>query len=248
MEIFDEITNYFSYLNENYGNLLYATRTDTQSNELSTEETKIKQNIISKESFFEIEEEWIKSQTLNELEQRINSCLKCPLGKTRTKFVFGVGNPKAEIMFIGEAPGADEDLQGEPFVGRAGQLLTKILASFNIKRRDVYICNILKCRPPNNRKPFSAEMDKCKPYLLKQIELVSPKLIVALGATAVEGLFNTPAKMTELRGKVFKFQDKPVVITYHPAALLRNPGWESHFRSDIQFALEMLNNLTNKGT
>lgn len=248
MEIFDEITNYLSYYNENYGDLLYDTELDSQLRGLSIEESKTQQTINERESLFELQEEWVKSQTLNELEQRINTCMKCPLGKTRTKFVFGAGNPNAEIMFIGEAPGADEDLQGEPFVGRAGQLLTKILASLNIKRKDVYICNILKCRPPNNRKPFVTEMDKCKPYLLKQIELVSPRLIVALGATAVEGLFNTTQRMAELRGKVFRFQDKPVVITYHPAALLRNPGWESHFRSDLQFALEILNNLTNKNT
>ncbi len=248
MEIFDEIVNYLNYLNENYGGLLYSELFDTAQPNSSTVDTKNEKLIFNNmNDIFAIEEEWGKSRTLKELEQKINTCLKCPLGKTRTKFVFGVGNPNAELMFVGEAPGADEDIQGIPFVGRAGQLLTKTLASLNIRRSEVYICNILKCRPPNNRKPFAAEMDKCKPYLLKQIELVAPKLIVALGATAVEGLFNTTARMAALRGKVLKFQDRPVVITYHPAALLRNPGLENYFRSDLQFALEILNRLTNKG-
>lgn len=136
-------------------------------------------------------------------------------------------------MLVGEAPGADEDIQGLPFVGRAGQLLTKLLKNFGIDRNDVYICNILKCRPPNNRKPLPSEIEMCKPYLLKQIELIQPKVIIALGATAVEGLFNLKKKMGELRGKILNFNQIPVIVTYHPAALLRNPNWEKEFLDDL---------------
>jgi DNA polymerase len=149
-------------------------------------------------------------------------------------------------MFIGEAPGADEDLQGLPFVGRAGQLLNKLLKVVGLEREEVYICNILKCRPPNNRKPLPSEIELCKPYLLKQIELVKPKVIVALGSTAIEGLLNLKKKMGELRGKIIHFNKIPVIITYHPAALLRNPNWEADFIEDLKLLFKHFPELTKK--
>jgi DNA polymerase len=179
-------------------------------------------------------EAWGSATSLDELNKQICECQKCPLGATRTKFVFGVGNPRATLMFIGEAPGADEDAQGEPFVGRAGQLLTKIIEAINFKRSDVYICNILKCRPPNNRKPTAEESELCKPYLKKQIELVKPKLIVCLGLTAAENLLGTTESMGMLRGRVMKYEGVPVMVTYHPAALLRNPNWKRPAWEDVQ--------------
>lgn len=179
-------------------------------------------------------EAWGSATSLDELNKQICECRKCPLGATRTKFVFGVGNPNATLMFIGEAPGADEDAQGEPFVGRAGQLLTKIIEAIHFKRSDVYICNILKCRPPNNRKPTVEESELCKPYLKKQIQLVKPKVIVCLGLTAAENLLGTTESMSKLRGRVMQYEGVPVMITYHPAALLRNPNWKRPTWEDVQ--------------
>ncbi|MDQ3546265.1 MAG: uracil-DNA glycosylase [Verrucomicrobiota bacterium] len=160
---------------------------------------------------------------------RVAGCVKCPhLASSRTQTVFGVGNPEAELMFIGEAPGADEDRQGEPFVGRAGQLLTKIIAAMGYGRDDVYIANVLKCRPdmpagePGNRKPTPEEMATCLPYLAEQIEIIGPKVLVALGATAVEGLLQIREPMGKLRGRWHSYRDTPLMITFHPSYLLRN--------------------------
>ena len=170
-----------------------------------------------------------KAEKLAALRGPVLSCTKCPhLVKSRTQVVFGVGNPDAELMFIGEAPGADEDLVGEPFVGRAGQLLTKMIEAMNFKRSDVYIGNVLKCRPdtpagePGNRKPTRPEMDVCKPYLLQQIEIIQPKVLIALGATAVEGLLNIDkAGITRMRGTWKEFHGIPMMPTFHPSFLLR---------------------------
>lgn len=189
-------------------------------------------------------EAWGLAASLDELNKQICECQKCPLGATRTKFVFGVGNPHATLMFIGEAPGADEDAQGEPFVGRAGQLLTKIIEAINFKRSDVYICNIVKCRPPNNRKPTPEESETCKPYLKKQIELVKPKVIVCLGLTAAENLLGTTESMSKLRGRVMTYEGVPVMITYHPAALLRNPNWKRPTWEDVQAVRKLHDELT----
>lgn len=161
----------------------------------------------------------------------ICDCSKCPLVQTRTNFVYGVGNPHADIMFIGEAPGRDEDLQGEPFVGRAGKLLDKILAAMKLSRQDVYIGNILKCRPPENRDPQPEEMSECMPYLLEQIRLIKPKIICALGRIAAQSLLETSTPLGKLRGRWHKFHGIPLIVTYHPAALLRfqqykRPTWE----------------------
>lgn len=191
-------------------------------------------------------EAWGSSKTLDALNAQICNCVKCALGTTRTKFVFGVGNPKATLMLIGEAPGADEDAQGEPFVGRAGQLLNKILEAINFKRSDVYICNILKCRPPGNRKPTPEESELCKPYLKKQIELVKPKVILCLGLTAAENLLGTTESMTKLRGRVMQYEGVPVMITYHPAALLRNPNWKRPAWEDVKAVRKLHDELITK--
>jgi DNA polymerase len=179
-------------------------------------------------------EAWGEASSLADLDSRINTCMKCVLGTTRTRFVFGVGNPHATLMLIGEAPGADEDLQGEPFVGRAGQLLNKILEAINFRRQDVYICNILKCRPPENRTPQLEEVEQCIPYLRKQIELIRPAVILCLGLTAAQNLMGTRESLGALRGKTLKFEEIPVMVTYHPAALLRNPNWKRPAWEDVQ--------------
>ena len=170
-----------------------------------------------------------KAELLEPVRERVRACTKCAhLACSRTQTVFGVGNPDADLMFIGEAPGIDEDKQGEPFVGRAGQLLTKILKAMNFARDDVYIANILKCRPDTapgsfgNRAPTPTEMQTCRPYLVEQIEIIEPKVLVALGAVAVEGLLGMRGTMRELRGRWHAYNGIPLMITYHPAYLLRN--------------------------
>lgn len=164
----------------------------------------------------------------------ICNCQLCPLGKTRTKFVYGVGNPHAKLMFIGEAPGADEDRLGEPFVGRAGQLLDKILAAIKLSRQEVYIANILKCRPPNNREPQPDETEKCLPYLKEQIRLIQPKLICLLGRSAAIGILQKEMPLGKMRGYWHEFESVPVLVTYHPAALLRNPAYKKDTWEDMQ--------------
>src|ERR1700719_2418465 len=190
-----------------------------------------------------------KSELLVPLRERVRVCAKCPhLASSRTQTVFGVGNPHAEIMFIGEAPGADEDAQGEPFVGRAGQLLTKIIRAMGFAREDVYIANILKCRPDmpkgsfGNRAPTPAEMQTCRPFLLEQIEIIQPKVLVALGAVAVEGLLGSRGTMRELRGRWHAYNGIPLMITYHPAYLLRNqaPSEKRKVWEDMLQVLERL--------
>lgn len=179
-------------------------------------------------------EPWEISTDLDILNKQICNCVKCALGTTRTKFVFGVGNPNADVMVIGEAPGADEDAQGEPFVGRAGQLLNKILEAVQFKREEVFIANILKCRPPNNRKPLPEETELCEPYLWKQIELIRPKFILCLGLTAAQTLLRTTESMGQLRQSTHMYRNTPVIVTYHPAALLRNPNWKRPTWEDVQ--------------
>jgi len=170
-----------------------------------------------------------KEERIEQLRAAVEPCTKCPqLARTRTQTVFGVGNIDAQIMFVGEAPGADEDLQGEPFVGKAGQLLTKIIEAMKLKRADVFIANVLKCRPDmpagasGNRRPTATEMQTCLPYLRAQIEAIKPTVLVALGAVAMEGLLGTVEPMSRLRGRWHEFQGIPLMATYHPAYLLRN--------------------------
>jgi len=186
---------------------------------------------------------------LGPLQRQVVACVKCPhLARSRTQTVFGVGNPNAELMFVGEAPGADEDAQGEPFVGRAGQLLTRIIETMGFARSDVYIANVLKCRPdmpagaPGNRAPTPIEMQTCLPYLREQIEIIRPKVLVALGAVAVEGLLGTRGTMREMRGRWHSFNETPLMITYHPAYLLRNqaPSEKRKVWEDMLQVLEHL--------
>lgn len=160
---------------------------------------------------------------LDQFYHQIKECRRCDLGALRTNFVFGIGNPHADLLFVGEAPGHDEDQQGKPFVGRAGQLLTLMLQAINLTREQVYIANVLKCRPPNNRDPLPEEVEKCEPYLLKQIDLIAPKLIVALGRYASASLLRTRSSLGDLRKTIHTYNNVPLVVTYHPAALLRNP-------------------------
>lgn len=182
-------------------------------------------------------EPWRGATSLDELNGMICRCRKCELWQTRTNFVFGVGNPKATFMVVGEAPGADEDAQGEPFVGRAGQLLNKILEAIGFKRGDVYIANVLKSRPPNNRRPTPEESEACKPYLIKQIELIKPRVILCVGLTAAQNLLQVNETMARLRGgRIFEYAGIPLMVTYHPAALLRNPNWKRPTWEDVQAA------------
>ncbi len=176
-----------------------------------------------------------EAETLAAIRADIGDCTRCKLhGLGRTQIVFGVGNPDAELMFVGEAPGADEDIQGEPFVGRAGQLLTKIIEAIGRRREDVYIANVLKCRPPGNRNPEPDEVEQCEPFLLRQIDLVKPKVIVALGKFAAQCLLKTNDPITRLRGREFRFRDAILMPTYHPAYLLRTPSAKREVWEDMK--------------
>jgi DNA polymerase len=174
------------------------------------------------------------------LQQAVATCTKCDLHKTRTQAVFGVGSRSAQWMFVGEAPGADEDAKGEPFVGRAGQLLNAMLFAMGLKRDDVYIANVLKSRPPGNRDPQPNEVECCEPYLLRQIELIQPKLIVALGRHAAHSLLKTDTPLSRLRGQRLSYHGTPLIVTYHPAYLLRSPGEKRKAWDDLCLARRMM--------
>lgn len=185
-------------------------------------------------------------KTLDDFNNEINTCQKCGLSETRNSFVFGVGNPNADLMLIGEAPGAEEDKQGIPFVGRAGKLLTDILKAINFEREDIYIANILKCRPPNNRDPLPSEREVCKPYLYKQIDLIKPKVILCLGKVAANVMFNNKESLTKMRGSVHELNGIKTMVTYHPAALLRNPNWKKPTWEDVQKLRKLYDELVSK--
>ncbi len=175
-----------------------------------------------------------RAEVLEEFRRQSCDCTRCPLGQTRTRFVFGSGNPEAGIMFVGEAPGAEEDRQGLPFVGEAGRLLTRIIEAIEMQREEVYICNVLKCRPPNNRDPRPEEVQTCEPYLKRQIEIIQPKVICSLGRFATQTLLRTTESMGRLRGRTHEYEGIPVIPTYHPAALLRNPQWKRPTWEDMK--------------
>jgi len=181
-----------------------------------------------------------KAAALKELRAKIGDCTLCKLHKGRTNLVFGAGNPNAELMFIGEGPGRDEDMQGEPFVGLAGQLLTKIIEAMGYKRSDVYIANIVKCRPPQNRAPEPDEVDACVGFLMSQVDIIRPKVIVCLGNVAVQSLFGPTLKITKARGKFLEWQGIPVMPTYHPAFLLRNANMKKPVWDDMQKVMKFL--------
>jgi uracil-DNA glycosylase family 4 len=178
-------------------------------------------------------------ENLQDYHESIQDCQQCSLGSTRTHFVFGVGNPHADLMFVGEAPGEREDMEGVPFVGRAGKLLDDILKAIELTREDVYIANVLKCRPPNNRDPNREEIDLCEPYLIRQIEMIKPKLLVALGRISATTLLRSSDSLTAMRGQVFDYHGTDMVVTYHPAALLRNPNWKRPAWEDFQKIRDM---------
>jgi DNA polymerase len=180
------------------------------------------------------EDDLTKSNDLDNYNQEINTCKKCSLSATRKNFVFGIGNPNADLMFVGEAPGHDEDIQGKPFVGRAGLLLNLMLQSIGLRREDVFIANVLKCRPPNNRDPLPDEIEKCEPYLKRQIDLVSPRLLVTLGRFAAASLLRATGALATLREDMHTYDDVPLIVTYHPAALLRNPQLKRQAWEDLK--------------
>jgi len=180
-------------------------------------------------------------QALKLIREDLGDCTRCRLHKQgRKQIVFGVGNPKAELMFIGEAPGADEDQQGEPFVGRAGQLLNNMIKAMGLRREDVYIANIIKCRPPGNRTPERDECETCSPFLMRQIAAIQPKAIVALGAVAAKTLLAINAPMSEFRGRWFDFRGTKLAVTYHPAFLLRDPRQKKETWKDLQMVMKEL--------
>jgi len=181
-------------------------------------------------------------RTLEEIAAHVASCTRCPLYSTATNPVPGEGNSSAGLMCVGEAPGATEDETGRPFVGAAGQLLTKILAAIELRREDVYICNVLKHRPPGNRNPRPEEVTACSPYLIRQIELIRPKVILALGTFAAQTLLDTKLSIGKLRNQIHRYYGVPLIVTYHPAALLRNPSWKRPAWEDVKLARRILDN------
>jgi len=181
-----------------------------------------------------------KNETLEEIRADLGECTRCRLSEKRTTIVFGVGNPKAELMFIGEGPGQEEDRQGIPFVGAAGQLLTKIIQAIDLTREQVYIANVVKCRPPNNREPEPDEAEACRPFLDRQIDAVRPKVICALGRVSALNLLRTDEGITRLRGRIFSYRGAKLVPTYHPAFLLRNPGKKRDCWEDMKLIKKLL--------
>ena len=182
-------------------------------------------------------------ETLEQIRKNLGPCQRCKLGATRKNLVFGVGNPKARLVFVGEGPGADEDTQGEPFVGDAGKMLNRIIAAMELKREDVYICNVVKCRPPQNRPPEGDEVGTCSPFLLRQLQSIRPEAIVALGSSAAQALLQTKVPISKLRGKFHDFHGMPLMPTYHPSYLLRTGGNSDSFWSvwdDMTQVLQLL--------
>ena len=189
-------------------------------------------NVIDADAF--------EGETVESIRLELGECHRCALGDSRTSLVFGVGNENSDIVFVGEAPGREEDLKGEPFVGEAGQLLTKIIQAMGFTREDVYICNVLKCRPPNNRNPQKEEIEACQPFLLRQLQALSPKIIIALGTFAAQTLLQTSTPISQLRGHIHDYHGIPLMPTFHPAFLLRNPAKKREVWDDMKVALRML--------
>ncbi len=232
---------------EIFGDILFQKieiRSSVYNNETSGNSDIISEPIKEQFGNNSFMEDWKNTSNLDDLFTLIRDCTKCELCKARNKFVFGVGNPNADAMLIGEAPGADEDAKGEPFVGRAGKLLNDILKAIGFDREEVFIANILKCRPPSNRDPLPSEMETCMPYLYKQIELIKPKVILCLGRIAGAGLLQKKLSLTQMRGHVFEVQGVKTMVTYHPAALLRNPNWKRGCWEDVQKFRKLHDELT----
>lgn len=182
----------------------------------------------------------VANDSLPKIREDIGDCTRCKLSKGRTKIVFGTGNPNAQLMFVGEGPGRDEDLSGEPFVGRAGKLLTDMIKAMGLQREDVYIANVVKCRPPENRLPEKDEIEICSPFLMRQIDTIKPKVICTLGSCSAQTLLQTTQGISKLRGEWFDFRDSKLMPTYHPAYLLRNPAAKPEVWKDLQKVMAVL--------
>ncbi len=202
--------------------------------------------VVAGPSLFEAVEK-IAGDTLLKVREDLGECTRCKLHSTRHKIVFGDGNPHAELVFVGEGPGADEDAQGLPFVGRAGKLLTQMIEAMGLQRKDVYICNVVKCRPPENRQPEEDEVTTCSPFLLRQIDTIAPKVIVCLGAVAAKTLLQTNRGISQFRGEWLEFRGRKLLATYHPAYLLRNPPAKSEVWKDLQKVMAVLGLEVKKG-
>jgi len=202
--------------------------------------------VVKGPSLFEAVDK-IADDTLLKVREDLGECTRCKLHSTRRKIVFGDGNPKAELVFVGEGPGADEDAQGLPFVGRAGKLLTQMIEAMGLQRKDVYICNVVKCRPPENRQPEEDEVSTCSPFLLRQIDAIAPKVIVCLGAVAAKTLLQTNRGISQFRGEWLEFRGRKLLATYHPAYLLRNPPAKSEVWKDLQKVMAVLGLEVKKG-
>jgi DNA polymerase len=189
----------------------------------------------------------VPGDTLLKIRTDLGECTRCKLHKTRNTIVFGDGNPNAELVFVGEGPGHDEDMQGLPFVGRAGKLLTQMIEAMGLQRKDVYICNVVKCRPPENRAPEKDEVAECSPFLLRQIDAIAPKVIVCLGAIAAQTLLQTARGISQFRGQWLEFRGRKLMATYHPAYLLRNPSAKGEVWKDLQKVMAVLGLEARKG-
>jgi DNA polymerase len=182
----------------------------------------------------------VEGDTLVAIREFIGDCTRCKLHRTRNKIVFGVGNPKADLVFVGEGPGRDEDMQGEPFVGRAGKLLTQMIEAMSLRREDVYIANVVKCRPPENRLPEKDEIATCSPFLMRQLDVIRPKVICCLGSCSAQTLLQTTQGISKFRGEWFEFRGAKLIATYHPAYLLRNPSAKGEVWKDLQKVMAVL--------
>jgi len=189
----------------------------------------------------------VAGDSLPKILSDIGECTRCKLHRGRTKLVFGDGNPKADLVFVGEGPGRDEDAQGLPFVGRAGKLLTQMIEAMGLQRQDVYICNVVKCRPPENRTPEKDEVETCSPFLLRQLDAISPKVIVCLGSVAAQTLLETNRGISHFRGQWLEFRGRKLMATYHPAYLLRNPSAKGEVWKDLQKVMAVLGLQGKKG-
>ena len=179
-------------------------------------------------------------ESLKQLRDEIGDCHRCQLSEGRSNIVFGEGNPDADLVFVGEAPGREEDIKGEPFVGKAGQLLTRIITAMGLNREDVYICNVIKCRPPHNRDPLPSEIEMCEPFLKGQLDIIRPRVICALGSFASQTLLKSEVRISRLRGQFRDYHGVPLMPTYHPSFLLRNPHAKREVWEDIQLVMELL--------
>ena len=202
--------------------------------------------VVAGPSLFE-EAEKVANETLLQIREDLGECTRCKLHRTRNTIVYGDGNPKAELVFVGEGPGHDEDVQGLPFVGRAGKLLTQMIEAMGLLRKDVYICNVVKCRPPENRQPEKDEVAACSPFLSRQIDSIAPKVIVCLGSTAAQTILQTTRGISQFRGEWLEFRGRKLIATYHPAYLLRNPAAKSEVWKDLQKVMAVLGLEVKKG-